>query len=78
VSWISGIADLRLVYVAQKYNPVRLFTPEGTVGIGGPLGVSEYPVTFRADDSLSYGRPGWLSALGSLTRRVGCELNHLT
>ncbi|KAJ9104963.1 hypothetical protein QFC19_003760 [Naganishia cerealis] len=27
----------RLIYVAQKYNPVRAFTPEGTVGLGGPL-----------------------------------------
>jgi urea carboxylase len=32
----------RLVYVAQKYNPVRATTPEGTVGLGGPLTVSEY------------------------------------
>lgn len=29
--------DPRLVYVAQKYNPTRMFTPEGTVGLGGPL-----------------------------------------
>ncbi|KAK4689029.1 urea carboxylase, partial [Tremellales sp. Uapishka_1] len=29
--------DPRLVYVAQKYNPVRAFTAEGTVGLGGPL-----------------------------------------
>jgi allophanate hydrolase subunit 1 len=33
--------DPRLVYVAQKYNPVRPFTAEGTVGLGGPLSVSE-------------------------------------
>jgi urea carboxylase len=31
-----------LIYVAQKYNPVRGFTAEGTVGIGGPLVVSEW------------------------------------
>lgn len=29
--------DPRSVFVAQKYNPVRSFTPEGTVGLGGPL-----------------------------------------
>lgn len=31
----------RLVYIAQKYNPVRSFTAEGTVGLGGPLVVSK-------------------------------------
>jgi hypothetical protein len=33
---------IRLVYVAQKYNPVRATTAEGTVGLGGPLTVSEF------------------------------------
>ena len=36
-----GKTDDSLVYVAQKYNPVRTFTAEGTVGLGGPLSVSE-------------------------------------
>ncbi|WVQ81557.1 urea carboxylase [Cryptococcus sp. DSM 104549] len=35
--------DPRLTYVAQKYNPVRAFTAEGTVGLGGPL-VVIYPL----------------------------------
>ncbi|GHJ84927.1 hypothetical protein NliqN6_1329 [Naganishia liquefaciens] len=42
VSFLAGTPlllplDPRLIYVAQKYNPVRAFTPEGTVGLGGPL-----------------------------------------
>jgi allophanate hydrolase subunit 1 len=46
VSFLAGTPlmlplDPRLVYVAQKYNPVRAFTAEGTVGLGGPLSVSE-------------------------------------
>jgi hypothetical protein len=41
--WLTliRIRSDRLVYVAQKYNPTRMFTPEGTVGLGGPLLVSE-------------------------------------
>ncbi|WWD21796.1 urea carboxylase [Kwoniella shandongensis] len=48
VSFLAGTPlmlplDPRLVYVAQKYNPVRAFTAEGTVGLGGPLAVI-YPL----------------------------------
>ncbi|WRT67558.1 uncharacterized protein IL334_004530 [Kwoniella shivajii] len=48
VSFLAGTPlmlplDPRLVYVAQKYNPVRAFTAEGTVGLGGPL-VVIYPL----------------------------------
>ncbi|OCF41469.1 urea carboxylase [Kwoniella heveanensis CBS 569] len=48
VSFLAGSPlmvplDPRLVYVAQKYNPVRAFTAEGTVGLGGPLAVI-YPI----------------------------------
>lgn len=48
VSFLGGTPlmlplDPRLRYVAQKYNPVRNFTAEGTVGLGGPL-VVIYPM----------------------------------
>ncbi|OCF62234.1 urea carboxylase [Kwoniella mangroviensis CBS 10435] len=48
VSFLAGLPfmlplDPRLIYVAQKYNPVRAFTAEGTVGLGGPLTVI-YPM----------------------------------
>ena len=48
VSFLAGTPlmmplDPRLVYVAQKYNPVRTFTAEGTLGLGGPLSVI-YPL----------------------------------
>ncbi|WWC70564.1 urea carboxylase [Kwoniella pini CBS 10737] len=48
VSFLAGTPlmlplDPRLVYVAQKYNPVRAFTAEGTFGLGGPLTVI-YPL----------------------------------
>jgi hypothetical protein len=48
---IIRIRSVRLVYVAQKYNPTRMFTPEGTVGLGGPLLVSES--ARRGSDSCS-------------------------
>jgi hypothetical protein len=40
---------IRLVYVAQKYNPVRATTAEGTVGLGGPLTVSEFKDLMPSD-----------------------------
>lgn len=53
--WLTFICirSDRLVYVAQKYNPTRMFTPEGTVGLGGPLLVSESATARRGTDSCS-------------------------
>jgi hypothetical protein len=64
----------RLVYVAQKYNPVRPFTAEGTVGLGGPLVVSESDSTEPSlTCSLPAGRSRWISTLGTNPFALGCE-----
>ncbi|KAI8299188.1 putative urea carboxylase [Colletotrichum sp. SAR11_59] len=50
--------DPNYVYVGQKYNPSRVFTPSGSVGLGGSL-VAIYPVA----------APGGYQLIG---RTIGC------
>ncbi|KAF4855884.1 putative urea carboxylase [Colletotrichum siamense] len=50
--------DPKYVYVGQKYNPSRVFTPSGSVGLGGSL-VAIYPVA----------APGGYQLIG---RTIGC------
>jgi hypothetical protein len=73
----------RLVHVAQKYNPVRAFTAEGTVGLGGPLLVSKF-LYFRSRQvwetdprSLSVGVAGRVSILGKNNFNMGCKPDFL-